>query len=358
MSSQFGNMLNTRWSVPGQAAAPSPSTKQKTDSKQKTDAIHEKVTYPRVLGSRDADSCNNASMSYEHLLACGHLITTPTPDERCAPNCYCVEHRSHKINGDEKKKAKMLLFYCDACVEEENEKLVADTLTSAGAENLRRTLREKEATKREKQIKFRKCYIALKITSVPCHTDGALRKSYTPRKEHHPFDISIPRVGDNFFEDILVNPVKNSKAPGNTVATAPVEANQPVVGSSPASLGEAGANYLRYTAAQSAAPKVLKAKASAPNAKKTASLSAPREAAAASPVVPSSAFAQKTSPKQSRKRPIVIDDDEEYVDVPEKETEVVKRTRKRQKATSLPLSLPATPKRKPGRPKGSGRKKV
>ncbi|KAI4948000.1 hypothetical protein J4E86_008518 [Alternaria arbusti] len=351
-------MLTTRWSLPGQAAAPSPSTKHKADSKQKTDAIHETVTYPHILGLREQNSCRNASMSYEHLLECGHLITTPTPDERCAPNCYCVEHGWHEINGDEKKKAKMLLFYCDACVEEENEKLVADTLTSAGAENLRRTLREKAAIKREKQTKFRKCYIALKITSVPCHTDGTLRKSYTPRKEHHPFDISIPRVGDNFFEDILVNPAKESKAPGNAVTTTPKEANHPAVGSSPANLGEAGANYLRYTAAQSAAIKALRAKPSASNAKKTASLSAPREAAAASPVVPSTNVAQKISPKQSRKRPIVIDDDEEYVDAPEKETEVVKRTRKRQKATSLPLPLPATPKRKPGRPKGSGRKNV
>ncbi|KAI4636864.1 hypothetical protein J4E93_010880 [Alternaria ventricosa] len=350
-------MLNTRWSLP-EKPAPSPSTKQKTDSKQKAEAIHEKVVYPRVIGLRDADSCNNASMSYEHLLECGHLITTPKPDERCAPNCYCVKHGRHEINGDEEKKANMMLFYCDACVEEENERLVADTLTSTGAENLRRTLREKAAIKREKQTKFRKCYIALKITSVPCHTDGALRKSYTPRKEHHPFDVSIPRVGDNFFEDILVNPVEKMKAPDNTVATAPEEANRPVVGSSPANLGEAGENYLRYTAARSAAPKALKATPSASNAKKTASLSAPREAAAASPVVPSTDVAQKISPKQSRKRPIVIDDDEEYVDAPEKETEVVKRTRKRQKATSLPLPVPATPKRKPGRPKGSGRKKV
>ena len=130
---QFDNMLTTRWSLPGQAAAPSPSTKHKADSKQKVDAIHEKVTYPRVLGLREQNSCRNASMSYEHLLECGHLITTPTPDERCAPNCYCVEHGWHEINGDEKKKAKMLLFYCDACVEEENEKLVASTLTSTAA---------------------------------------------------------------------------------------------------------------------------------------------------------------------------------------------------------------------------------
>jgi len=130
---QFGNMLATRRSLPGQAAAPSPSTKQKSDSKQKTDAIHETVTYPRALGIRDADPCNNASMSYEHLLQCGHLITTSMPDERCAPNCYCVKHGWHEINGDEKKKAKMLLFYCDACVEEKNEKLVAGTLTSTAA---------------------------------------------------------------------------------------------------------------------------------------------------------------------------------------------------------------------------------
>ena len=225
-------------------------------------------------------------------------------------------------------------------------------------ENLRRYLSETEATKREKQTEFRKCYIALKITSVPCHTDGALRKGYTPRKEHHPFDVSIPRVGDNFFEDILVNPVEELKAPGTTIATAPDEANHPVVGSSPANLGEAGANYLRYTQAQSAAPKASKAKPSASNAKKAPSLSAHREVAAPSPVVPSSDVAQKISPKQLRKRPIVIDDDEEYVDAPEKEAGVVKRPRKRQKATSLPLPLPPTPKRKPGRPKGSGTKKV
>ncbi|KAI4948285.1 hypothetical protein J4E91_006280 [Alternaria rosae] len=346
-------MLASRWSLPGPAAARPPSTKQKA-----VDVIHEKVTYPRVLGLGEQDSCLNASMSYEHLLECGHLITTPKPDERCAPNCYCVAYGWHEINFDEKKKAKMLLFYCDACVEEKNEKLVAGTLTSTAAENLRRFLSETEATKREKQTEFRKCYIALKITSVPCHTDGALRKGYTPRKEHHPFDVSIPRVGDNFFEDILVNPVEESKAPGNTIAARLGEANHPVVGSSPANLSEAGENYLRYTQAQSAAPKEPKAKPSASNAKKISLLSSHRKAAAPSPVVPSSEVAQKISPKPSRKRSIVIDDDEEYVDAPEIEAEVVKRCRKRQKATSLPLPLPPTPKRKPGRPKGSGRKKL
>ena len=126
IAKQFGNMLASRWSLP-ERSAPSPSTKQKAD------AIHEKVTYPRVLGLREQDSCRNASMSYEHLLECGHLITTPTPDERCAPNCYCVAYGWHEINFDEKKKAKMLLFYCDACVEEKKEKLVAGTLTSTAA---------------------------------------------------------------------------------------------------------------------------------------------------------------------------------------------------------------------------------
>ena len=64
-----------------------------------------------------------------------------------------------------------------------------------------------------KEAKFRKCYIALKITSLPCNSDGTVEGQYTPRANHHPFDTTIPRVGDNFFEDVLTNPVEelNSK---------------------------------------------------------------------------------------------------------------------------------------------------
>jgi hypothetical protein len=56
------------------------------------------------------------------------------------------------------------------------------------------------------------------------------------------------------------------------------------------------------------------------------------------------------SPQQSRKRSIVIDEDDEYVDTLEEDVEVVKRPAKRHRKSTI--STPATPaaKKKTGRP--------
>jgi hypothetical protein len=105
-------------------------------------------------------------------------------------------------------------------------------------------MREAEAKRRSKATNYRKCYIGLKVTSIPCHSDGSLRSRYVPRKDHHPFDISIPQAGDNFFEDMLVNPPSDTELATDDGATPP---GSPIAGDSPANLGEAGANYLSYT---------------------------------------------------------------------------------------------------------------
>jgi hypothetical protein len=224
---------------------------------------------------------------------------------------------------------------------------------------LRRDLRQIEAAKRGKQTKFRKCYIALKITSVPCHADGVIRKGYAPRKEHHLFDTAIPQVGDNFFEDMLVKPTEELPSSNATSATALEQPDEHVAASSPANLGEAGANYLRYTQAQSGAQKGAKAKPVSYNTKKDPSQSGLHEATASSLAAPHSNGAQQTFPQQSRKRAIAIDDDdEEYEDAPDEEAEVVKRPRKRQKVASAPLAPAPAPRRKVGRPRGSGGKQV
>jgi hypothetical protein len=224
---------------------------------------------------------------------------------------------------------------------------------------LRRDLRQIEVAKRGKRTEFRKCYIALKITSVPCHADGVIRKGYAPRKEHHLFDTAIPQVGDNFFEDMLVNPTEELPSSNATFATALEQSDEHVAVSSPADLGEAGANYLRYTKAQSGVQDGVKARPVSYNTKKGPSQSGLREATASSLAARSSASAQQTPPQQSRKRAIAIDDDdEEYEDAPDEEAEVVKRSRKRQKVTSAPRAPPPAPRRKARRPQGSGGKQM
>lgn len=78
-------------------------------------------------------------MSYEHVLACGHVIVTAKSDQPCAPNCYHVAdptilrkyQRLQKKNGQEKGKA--LEFYCDACVEGDHETLLPDDISSIEA---------------------------------------------------------------------------------------------------------------------------------------------------------------------------------------------------------------------------------
>lgn len=69
-------------------------------------------------------------------------------------------------------------------------------------EELRAEMRIKEAKKLGKDLHYRKCYIGIKLTMVPCQKNGSPNSKYTPRKERHAFDIAIPQVGDNFFKDM------------------------------------------------------------------------------------------------------------------------------------------------------------
>jgi hypothetical protein len=129
-ATQFGNMLSSRWSLStGKKAASSPP------SKQKASATHETVTYPRINLTDGNDSCLIPSMSYEHVLACGHLIATPKPNERCALNCNHVANGRSQMIADvqDKGNTKALSFYCDACVEKGNEALIPMDITSTAA---------------------------------------------------------------------------------------------------------------------------------------------------------------------------------------------------------------------------------
>jgi hypothetical protein len=226
-------------------------------------------------------------------------------------------------------------------------------------------MREAEAKRRGKATNYRKCYIGLKVTSVPCHTDGSVRSRYVPRKEHHPFDTSIPQTGDNFYEDMLVDPPSDTEMASEESATPP---GSPIAGDSPASLGEAGANYLEYTcrvaqnesAARSTQTPRLKLKLKAGGLKtskvapevtrsvpgkatpKAATLrtGAPRTAAqilrshptTAAPVTQNAeSTTPLRSPQHSRKRPVVEDEDD-YEEI-EKEEKEEERPSKRRKAT-------------------------
>jgi hypothetical protein len=109
---------------------------------------------------------------------------------------------------------------------------------------MRAFMREAESIRRGKVENYRKCYIGLKVTSVPCHTDGSIRNRYVPRTEHHPFDTTFPQAGDNFFEDMLVNPEEEPEPESQEAIDAGPSSE---AGDSPANLGEAGAKYLEYT---------------------------------------------------------------------------------------------------------------
>jgi hypothetical protein len=96
-------------------------------------------------------------------------------------------------------------------------------------------MREAESIRRGKVENYRKCYIGLKVTSVPCHTDGSIRNRYVPRTEHHPFDTTFPQAGDNFFEDMLVNPEEEPEPESQEAIDAGPSSE---AGDSPANLGE------------------------------------------------------------------------------------------------------------------------
>jgi hypothetical protein len=202
-----------------------------------------------------------------------------------------------------------------------------------------------------KEAKFRKCYIALKITSLPCNSDGTVEGQYTPRANHHPFDTTIPRVGDNFFEDVLTNPVEelNPTSDSGASASASTFEDGTDVDSSPAHLGEGGSNYLRYTRSTTH----NKGKAAAQEAEpilNTASKTPSRHAGKNPPIARSADTALPVPAQWKRKRPIVTDEDDDYVDTLEEETVVFKRPAKRHTKSTIATSTVPAAKTKPGRP--------
>ncbi|KAI5379616.1 hypothetical protein J4E82_001656 [Alternaria postmessia] len=303
---QFGNMLSSRWRLKKDA---SPSLKQKP--------LHEVARYPQVIDiTPENNSCLNPSMSYEHILECRHIIVTARPDEPCAPNCYHIASNNSSKDKGALKRSNVLNFYCDACMETGSEALMSNDVSSLEAGN-----------------------------------DGTVEGQYTPRANHHPFDTTIPRVGDNFFEDVLTNPVEelNPTSDSGASASASTFEDGTDVDSSPAHLGEGGSNYLRYTRSTTH----NKGKAAAQEAEpilNTASKTPSRHAGKNPPIARSADTALPVPAQWKRKRPIVTDEDDDYVDTLEEETVVFKRPAKRHTKSTIATSTVPAAKTKPGRP--------
>ncbi|KAJ4373168.1 hypothetical protein N0V83_003460 [Neocucurbitaria cava] len=187
------------------------STSKKT---RKSRPARETVTYPRVtVNAFNLDSCLNPLAAREHILSCGHIIITQKPNEPCAPNCHHVVTDSSLLSSSPstntgKKGNRHHLskkrFYCDACVEQPVEVLIPSGATTTEAEAARKQHREKEAQRRGKVTRYRKCYVGYKVVSVRCDENGEPVESWRPRKKHHPFDTAVPQSGDNMFEDMDV----------------------------------------------------------------------------------------------------------------------------------------------------------
>jgi hypothetical protein len=200
---QFTSMLNKRFSL---GTTPSSQSKQSPMAQP----MRETVTYPKIKVTADHNFCLDPSVSFDHVLSCGHLINTALPNEPCAPNCDHVAGKADSLDKSLKMKNCQTIsikdFYCDACVETEIEMRMPSYFSSAEAEERRATLRAEDATKLGKATEHRKCYIAQKSTSIPCHSDGSLSSKYKPREQHHLFDASLPQIGENMFEDVDPNP--------------------------------------------------------------------------------------------------------------------------------------------------------
>ncbi|KAH4103246.1 hypothetical protein HBI24_030150 [Parastagonospora nodorum] len=208
MVQQFSAMLNSRFALYG-------NFQMGRETPKSPKIVRETITYPK-RSIKDANNpCLDTKQSFEHALKCGHLVTTALPNEPCAPNCYHVDDDADLDRSLKHKKAMKMKngntfsnkpFYCDACVEMENEKKIPADLSSSDAEARRAVLRATEAKTRKKAAAFRKCYIALKFTSVQCHSDGTVSSRYVPGDERHPFDTAMPRTGENMFEDVNPDP--------------------------------------------------------------------------------------------------------------------------------------------------------
>lgn len=100
--------------------------------------VRETITYPKVAITSEYDPCHDITAPFEHVLACGHLVTTFEPEEPCAPNCY------HANNDGSRRASTMNLskslrkeFYCDACVEVDAEREIDESVSCKAAGELR-----------------------------------------------------------------------------------------------------------------------------------------------------------------------------------------------------------------------------
>lgn len=204
-SSEFANTLDDAFQQP---ASPPKSRLP----------IRETVTYPKFPVTADNNSCLDRFRPFEHVLSCGHLVNTARADQQCAPNCHHVVDNDRKGDHSFIQVTAMTVkggiwiskksFYCDACVESENEEKLPKYMPAAQAEKARTIFRAKEAEKRGRNADFRRCYIAMKFTQVPCLEDRSILSRYVPTEgnERHPLDTALPRMGWNMYEDVDVSP--------------------------------------------------------------------------------------------------------------------------------------------------------
>jgi hypothetical protein len=207
-------MLNARFSLGAKAGTAHKSKMGKIP-------IREEITYPKITVTEDKDACLNLALPFKHVLWCGHTVSTSLPREPCAPNYHHVQDDGGELGRSLRNRKAMSMengnkvsekkFYCDACVETEMEHKLHVELSASAAEERRAAMRANEAKTRGKITEYRKCYIALKVTSIPCHSDGTISSRYTPREERHRFDQALPRTGDNMFEDVDASPVKEER---------------------------------------------------------------------------------------------------------------------------------------------------
>jgi hypothetical protein len=211
---------------------------------------------------------------------------------------------------------------------------------------MRLAMRLTEAKNRDKDTKYRKCYVSAIKSSVPCNHDGEPSRRYVPREHHHPLDTAFPQVGNLIFEDMLdKSPEEPRRSKKKKTKEEHISA-QPGSTDSPDVLRDIRAFYLKYAPLlDKDAPEVQTAQ---PVRKKVAPRSVmlnPRQRPAATQTAIRSVETIE-SPKR-RKRPIV-EEDEEYTDEEQDEEddeddrETAKRPTKRHKASIPAASTPNT----------------
>ncbi|KAA8620979.1 hypothetical protein PtrV1_05480 [Pyrenophora tritici-repentis] len=162
--------------------------------------IHETLSYPKItITTPDTNSCLSPHTENEHILSCRHAITTQTPNEACVPNCHHVAMPVAAGPGKEAKPADHVSdkeFYCDACIETANETRIPTNVSSMEANRLRVSMRKQQVMSRGKETNFRKCHIAMVLSSVSVTSKGTLLQGCKPRKEAHavPIPVSAPQA--------------------------------------------------------------------------------------------------------------------------------------------------------------------